>query len=936
MNFDKIIPVIDSLNKFASRSTKILDIRELAMEVEHILEEVIEMEFTGLFLYDFVDKRLKLFFAKGFTEEERYEAERTVMDRHPGYVFKTGKILHVPDIETNNPPISIDSKRSFKVRTRLHIPVFNGEDVVGVFSIASSEKNKFNEEQIAVFSFIGNIAGSVYGNILNRSNLQKLAMIARHTDNAVLITDVEGRSDWVNKAFETTTGYTLEEIRGIKILEIMEGLDDKKRKSSKINQSMGQKKSIEINLELFPKNKKPYWAWLQVQPVFNDKGDLTQYISTHRNISEQKKIEDALKENVKQTRLIIDTALDAYILINSRGVIIRWNKQAVKMFGYSIKEAIGKKISDLIIPDSMKKLHIQGLKRFREESIGPVTNKRIEIQAKRKTGKEIIVELAVNLVKIKDENFFSAFIKDISEQKKAQYELESTTSRISTLMQNLHTGILVENENREIVLVNNEYCHLFSIAHDPERLVGLNCDSQIVHSSHFFREPEKFLSRANKILLTRQPAIDEQLELADGRVYERDYLPIYSGVKFLGSLWRYSDITSRKKAEHELKNAQHDAISANIAKSQFLANMSHEIRTPLNAIYGLTRLLEDTQATDEQKKLITGLNSSSEGLLEIVNDILDFSKIEAGQMDLYESEFTLDELVKKVFDSFEFKAEEKEVKLKLNLDPKIKFRFLGDNIRLRQILVNLMNNAIKFTQKGDVVVEIKLVKSFRNSCDIYFNVSDTGIGIAEENIAKIFQSFQQEDTGTTRSYGGTGLGLPISKQLVELMGGVLEVKSRKNMGSEFFFTLSFTKAVSPAKPKVVESEEINIKGFKGISALIVEDNKFNQFIAKSMLEKWDILVTVANNGIEALERLRESTYQIVLMDLQMPEMGGLEATRKIRTELQLNVPVIALTANAVKGVIEECMQAGMNDYIPKPFNPDMLARKIKNLILKRS
>ena len=932
MKFNKIIPVLDTLNKFASRSTEIRDIRELALEVEHILEEVIEMEHTGLFLYDFIDKKLKLYFAKGFSEEERVEAERTAMDRHPGHVFNTGQVLYVPDVESDNPPVSIDSRRSFKVRTRLSIPVFNGEKVVGVFSIVSTEKNKFTDEEIAVFFFIGKIAGSVYGHIQNRSDLQQLALIARHTDNAVLITDKEGRTEWVNKAFETTTGYTLDEIRGEKVLEIIQGSDRKKGKLSKIIQAMSQQKSIETNVEYYSKSGKSYWAWLQVQPVFNEKGELTQFISIHKDISARKKIEDALKVNVKQTRLIIDTALDAYVFINSKGEVVLWNKQAVKMFGYSNNEALGKKISDLIIPEQMRQSHLTGMKRYMDSGTGPMMNRRIEITGQRKNGEQFFVELAVNPVKIKNENYFSAFIRDISEQKKAQYDLESTTSRISTLMRNLHTGILVENEFRKIVLVNKEFCHLFNIGADPEQLVGLDCAPTAELSKHFFKEPEKFLERISEILLSGQPAFDEQLELADGRVFERDYLPIYSKEKFMGNLWRYSDITPRKKNERELKKARQEAISASLAKSQFLANMSHEIRTPLHAIYGLTRLLEDTNVTEEQKKLIKGLNSSSENLLGIVNDILDFTKIEAGQMEIVEAEFSLDDLVKKIFDSFEHKAEEQEITLTNIFDKGIKYHLLGDNIRLRQILVNLMNNAIKFTQRGTVSLECKLVASPGNSCIIYFNVTDTGIGIAEENISKVFQSFQQEDAGTTRSYGGTGLGLAISKQLVEMMGGILEVRSKKNEGSEFFFTLPFQKVEETDGPGEDETAEISTETFRGIKVLLVEDNPFNQFIAKSMLEKWETVVTVASNGKEALEILREDAFQIVLMDLQMPEMGGLEATRRIRSELKLDVPVIALTANAVKGVIEDCFSAGMNDYIAKPFSPDALAKKIKTLI----
>jgi CheY-like chemotaxis protein/two-component sensor histidine kinase len=319
-------------------------------------------------------------------------------------------------------------------------------------------------------------------------------------------------------------------------------------------------------------------------------------------------------------------------------------------------------------------------------------------------------------------------------------------------------------------------------------------------------------------------------------------------------------------------------------------------------------------------------------LLGIVNDILDFTKIEAGQMKLVEASFSLEDLVRNVFEAFEYKAAEKEIKLQNKFDESLKIPIFGDSIRCRQVLVNLLNNAIKFTNRGEVTLECKLISSTPQLCSVYFNVSDSGIGIAAENLSRIFQSFQQEDAGTTRLYGGTGLGLAISKQLVELMGGNLEVKSQKNAGSEFFFTVHFKRAIIEVNREVEESALSNIGNFTGKHVLLVEDNQFNQFIAKSMLEKWNMAVTIANNGLEALAILGEQSFELVLMDLQMPEMGGLEATKKIRQELNLDVPIIALTANAVKGVVDECLLAGMNDYIPKPFNPDLLAKKISSLL----
>ncbi len=383
------------------------------------------------------------------------------------------------------------------------------------------------------------------------------------------------------------------------------------------------------------------------------------------------------------------------------------------------------------------------------------------------------------------------------------------------------------------------------------------------------------------------------------------------------------------KLLEELRRARQEAISASIAKSQFLANMSHEIRTPLNAINGLVRLLEDTPVTEEQRRLLSGLGSSSDGLLAIVNDILDFSKIEAGLLELSENEFSPRELVRKALEAFEYKAEEKSITLKLKYDDRIADHLLGDCVRLRQILVNLLNNAIKFTPKGLVVLECRQERSDNDSCTVSFMVSDTGIGIAQEDLSRIFSSFQQVDTGSTRHYGGTGLGLAISRQLVELMGGMLEVRSVPDKGSDFFFTVTFRKVhlpdgVLPAEPEAAP----DFAAMAGLRVLLVEDNPFNQFIARSMLEKWKMEVVVACTGRQALDILAREAFSVVLMDLQMPEMGGFEATKLLRSELGLDVPVVALTANAVKGVIEECHAAGMDDYLMKPFNPVKLAQVI--------
>jgi len=400
----------------------------------------------------------------------------------------------------------------------------------------------------------------------------------------------------------------------------------------------------------------------------------------------------------------------------------------------------------------------------------------------------------------------------------------------------------------------------------------------------------------------------------------------------LGTLWQYRDVTNRKKFERDIDKAKSEAETANLAKSQFLANMSHEIRTPMNAVYGLIRLLEDTHLTRNQKSIINKLRLSSDNLLNIINDILDFSKIESGQIKLEKSAFSIEEVIQRIIDSMEYQASGKNLGLEYHFDDNIDKVLYGDSVRLHQIMLNLINNAIKFTEKGKVIVSCKLIKKADSVNKIKFEVKDTGIGIKKENINKIFNIFEQEDESTTRRYGGTGLGLAISNELVQLMGGKISIVSEKNKGSKFSFTLDMEvseEGIAMSKPK---TPRINLTTLKGKTILLVEDNEYNQYIAETILRKWNADVICADHGEQALETLVEKNVDLILMDKQMPVLDGIETTKRIRDSLMLDVPIIALTANVVKGVIDECIAAGMNEYISKPFEPEELYVKILNLL----
>ncbi len=375
-----------------------------------------------------------------------------------------------------------------------------------------------------------------------------------------------------------------------------------------------------------------------------------------------------------------------------------------------------------------------------------------------------------------------------------------------------------------------------------------------------------------------------------------------------------------ERQKDELVSAKDLAIESEKTKEIFLANMSHEIRTPLNAIIGLTELLNQTSISDEQKKFIQGINSSGGQLMAIVNDILDFSKIQSGKFTLEKIPFKVVSVVEEVIHSLIFKVEEKKLSIQFNHDEKIPNILLGDPFRLKQILINLMNNAIKFTPKGSIIVNTLYVGTELGEAVIKFEIKDSGIGIPADKLDKIFDSFTQADSKTSRIYGGTGLGLAICKNLVELQSGKINVLSKEGEGSNFFFTIPYM----VAKEQEIELDKNihqNIQ-FVNTQILCVDDYPLNQILLNSVLEKMNIKVDLASNGIEAVEKIKNKKYDLIFMDIQMPLMDGMEATREIRILTdsdKKNTPIIALTANAINGEQVKFLSAGMNGYVLKPF-----------------
>jgi PAS domain S-box-containing protein len=417
------------------------------------------------------------------------------------------------------------------------------------------------------------------------------------------------------------------------------------------------------------------------------------------------------------------------------------------------------------------------------------------------------------------------------------------------------------------------------------------------------------------------------------------------------------DITARKRVaqelqdnarkleqmNHDLEQANAAIQAANTAKSEFLATMSHELRTPLNGVIGMTELLRHTELDEHQRQFVDACHSSGKSLLDLINDILDFSKIEAGKLELEEHDFDVDRLVQEIVEPMTLLADQKGLRFANHLAPQVTRRVCGDSARLRQVLINLIGNAIKFTATGEVAVRVAPAESHPGEAAVRFEVSDTGIGIPADRLHRLFQSFCQADSSTTRKYGGTGLGLAICKRLVELMGGRIGVKSTFGQGATFWFEVPL-RPVQSEGPRAQHGpgsldlgSPVPSGTLQGRRVLLVEDNRVNQLFAREVLRRAGMECRTAENGLEAIQAVEREPFDLVLMDCQMPEMDGFEATRRLRAmehsgRLAGHLPVIALTASAVKGDREHCLEAGMDTYLSKPFEAAGLLAVVGRLL----
>lgn len=529
---------------------------------------------------------------------------------------------------------------------------------------------------------------------------------------------------------------------------------------------------------------------------------------------------------------------------------------------------------------------------------------------------------------------------DIDSEKKMQEELlqlshesQKQQKLLQDIIDNIPSAVYIKDRAGKYVIVNKKFCEIWHLKSEDilgRRDVEVFADQ--VRRDNYQVADKQVLQHKSMVTL-------EDTNVHDGQVdhYWIIKFPLLDEKGEVQNICGLAtDITERKENEFKLLKATRAAENARIAQEAFLANMSHEIRTPMNGIMGMSNLLLSTVQTFEQKEYAENILESARHLLAIINDILDFSKIKAGKFHLEHIAFKPRHVIKKALYPLQFKADEKMVKLKLDLDEQLPQVLEGDPLRLQQIIINLVGNALKFTEKGSVHVTARCKAGDESSCLVEVLVKDTGIGIPQDKLQMIFESFTQNNVNTSRKYGGTGLGLAIVKQLVEMQKGRVWVESTPGQGSTFGFVIPYRTGVITEGTEVIKAiDHMDDNRLEGIRVLVAEDNLINQKVVNITLTKQGAEVHIAANGKLAVNALEQQDFDVVLMDLQMPEMDGYNATRTIRRDISKTIPIIAMTADALKGEAEKCFDAGMNGYISKPFEPKELYEEILRFTKKK-
>ncbi len=671
--------------------------------------------------------------------------------------------------------------------------------------------------------------------------------------------------------------------------------------------------------EIRMRHKDEHWVWILDRGKVLQRdaaGRAVRMLGTHLDITERKRAESKLRDEALRRRVLMNTSSDGITIINQEHRVVEANKAFADMLGYTMEELPTLHSWDW--DDMYSEAEIRSA--FRDLT---KVNRTFETRHRRKDGTVYEAEVSAGGARVGDESLIITITRDISERKRAEASLAEATKDFESIFENSQVGIMLLRGGRVFAQGNQRLAEILGYE-TADEMLGISMRQLHLDEERFLHFGKNYYSQ---LAVKEQTQIEYQLRRKDGS----PVWCILSGKALdpsdlnQGVIWVVDDLEPRKALEKKLLQAKEQAEAANKAKSEFLANMSHEIRTPLNGIMGMLQLLQSSPLQDDQGEYIEAAIRSTDRLSSLLSDILDLSRVEAGKLTIQSKPFDLRETVNQVCELFEPSFRQARLKLDCRVDSAVPGLLLGDAARLQQVLNNLVGNALKFTETGGVEVEAYPIAT--DSPDKYrvlFSVSDTGIGIPEDKIGMLFDSFTQASQGLTRRYQGAGLGLSICKRLIGLMGGSISVASEPGRGTTVHFCITFRPAVAGEVLGPLETILEAVQSARGRRVLVAEDDRVNQLAIAMLLEREEVEVTAVSNGRAVLDALSSGEYDAVLMDIQMPVMNGLEAVKAIRNgeagQDKASIPVIALTAFAMAGDRERFLDAGMDDYLAKPVS----------------
>lgn len=803
----------------------------------------------------------------------------------------------------------------------------NGQRITVILTV-STLRNQANE----IIGYMGvarDITEQKKAQEALRHSEERYRNIVEKSTDIIYKTNKFGFFSFVNPVAERITGFKQEELLNKHFAELIK---EEYRKAAILfyhKQVKHKKNTTYYEFPIITKSGEERWIGQSVQ--LSEMGSKDYELTALAiDITDRKTYEKKLVETNKNLELLknlINNTSDAIQVSYEDGTLVYLNNEASVRLGIASEEAGNYNVKDfesIFKENGTWEKHVEEVK----------TKGTLVIEGEnfnRNTQTKFPVEVTVKYIVIDNKGYIIANSRDITERKQIQDHINKQREKYQSIINNMNLGLLEVDLNDKVQYCNPGFQTLSG--YSIQEILGKKATEILIPKSHKELVIEKAGQRAKGVSDMYEMPVKNKA--GETRWWMISGAPNYDdNGQLIGSIGIHLDITQQKQLELELELAKSKAEESAKAKESFLANMSHEIRTPLNAIIGMIRELSKERLSDKQNQYVYNTSVASQHLLSIINNILDISKIEAGEFQLEKHHFELSTIISDVNTIMKDKAGEKNIFLKVDHPDDIPHYFIGDPSRLRQVLLNLIGNAIKFTHQGGVSIGYKVEPVFKNTQVAYITIKDTGVGMKESYLKNIFNKFTQEDSSTSRKYGGTGLGMAITQELVQLMNGSISIESTKDVGTTVY--LKFLFEIGNAEQtdnKKNNQESINLKETR---ILLVEDNEFNRTVAINTLNYHKCLITEAEDGKQAIDILESGEqFDIILMDLQMPVMDGFETTQKIRNELKLQTPIIALTANAFKSELEQCLHTGMNDYVTKPFEEDVLISTIQKHLDKQ-